>query len=107
MAAEWLRAHIREARLFQSNVATGAAIDGADFGKPYLMNAAFKVALQSDRISAAANQLQVLMLVMTPLTEMILGWSDGQGDQQQYADHAKGANGISEECFPERRLVAG
>ena len=106
MAAERLGADVGETGFFLADVATGAAIHDVDFGKPDLVNPAFKVTLESHRVAASANEFQILVLVMAPLAEVILRRSDGELDQQQHADHAKSANGITKERLPER-VVAG
>src|SRR5712692_9444602 len=101
MTAEGLGADVHETRFLQSNMARRAAIHHSELRKPDLLNAVLEMALQSDGLAAAANQGQVLFLIMTPLAEMVLGGSNGQRNQQQQADHAKGVNGITEQRLPQ------
>jgi len=78
MRAEWLVGNIGEAGLFQSHVATGAAVDHAEFGQPDLLNAALEVALKRIGIAAVADHPQITVLVVTPLAEEIFRGSDRQ-----------------------------
>src|SRR5579863_10211407 len=66
MAAERLRADIGKARFFQSHVTSSAAIDDSELQKPYLLDSVMEVTLQRDRVTARANQRQVLFLKVTP-----------------------------------------
>ena len=78
MLPERLRADIGKTGFFQSNVAGRAAIDGSELWKPYLLDPGVKMALQCNRVSARSNHCQVLILVVTPFTEVILRRCDGQ-----------------------------
>ena len=78
MLSERLRADIGKTGFFQSNVAGRAAIDGSELWKPYLLDPRVKMTLQCDRVSARSNQRQILILVVTPFTEVILRRCDGQ-----------------------------
>ena len=100
MPAERLRADVAKTGFFQSDVASSAAIDDSQLWKPDLLDSAVKVALQCDRVSARPNQRQVLFLVVTPFTEVVLRRRDGQRNQQQQADHAKSANRMAEQRLP-------
>src|SRR5271165_1706302 len=75
--AEGLSADVGETGFFQSDVAGGAAIDDSELRKPDLLNPAVEVALQCDRVSARANQRQVLVLIVPPFAEVILRRCDG------------------------------
>jgi hypothetical protein len=94
VAAEGLRAYIHQARLVEARVATLAAIHHAEIREPYLTDAALKMALQRHGIATVVDQAEVLLLIVTPLAEMILGRSDGQSYEQEKAYHAEGADGI-------------
>src|SRR6266849_3482541 len=80
MTAEGLSADIHETRFLQSNVARRAAIHHSEFGQPDLLDAVLEMALQGDGLAAAANQGQVLFLIMTPFAEMVFCRSNGQRD---------------------------
>jgi hypothetical protein len=73
-------ADIGEAGFFQTGVASGAAVDDSQLRKPYLLDAIVivKVALERDRVSTAANQRQILLLIVAPFAEVVLGGSDCQ-----------------------------
>ena len=83
MAAEGLSANIFEAGFFQSDVAGGTSIHDSELRQPDLLDAIVfaKVALQGYRFSATCNQRQILLLIVTPFTEVILGWRDGHRNQ--------------------------
>ena len=100
MPAERLRADIGKAGFFQSDVAGRAAIDDSELRKPDLLDPVVEVALQCDRVSPRPNQRQILLLVMAPFAEVILGRCNGQRNQQQQADHAKSANRMAEQRLP-------
>ena len=95
--AEGLRAYIRQARLVETRVATLAAIHHAEIRQPYLTDAALKMPLQSHGIATVVDQAEVLQLIVAPLAEMILGWSDRQSYKQQKAHHAEVADGIAQQ----------
>lgn len=78
MLSERLRADIGKTGFFQSNVAGRAAIDDSQLWKPYLLDPRVKMALQCQRVSARSNQRQILILVVTPFTEVILCRCNGQ-----------------------------
>ena len=103
MRAKRLSVDIGKAGFFQSDVASGAAIDNSQLRKPDLLDSIVEVALQRDRIPARPNQRQILFLVVPPLAEVILSRCDGQGYQQEQADHAKSANRVTEQRLPHRR----
>ena len=103
MRAIGLVGNVGEAGLFQSDVATGAAVDYAEFGQPDLLNAAVEVALQRVGVAAVADHLEIAVLVVPPLAEKILGGSDRQRAEEDQAHHAKRAHAIAEESLPERR----
>jgi hypothetical protein len=83
MPTERLGADIGKTGLFQSDVAGGTAIYDSELRKPDLLDSIVfvKVALQGYRVSAAHNQRQILLLVVTPFAEVVLGWCDGQRNQ--------------------------
>ena len=83
MLAERLGADIGKTRFFQSDVASGAAIDDSELRQPDLLDSVVvvEVALQRDRVSAAANQRQILFLIVAPFAEVILGRCNGQQNQ--------------------------
>ena len=56
MRAIGLRGNITQAGFFQSNVATGTAVDHAQFREPDLLNPAGKMPLQRVGIAAVANR---------------------------------------------------
>src|SRR5207302_9584622 len=66
---EWLPTDVDQARLFQSHVAGGAAVNDATFRQPDLLDVALEVALQRDRLASASDHSQVLLLIMAPLAE--------------------------------------
>src|SRR5271157_5346324 len=98
MPAKRLCADIGKTGFLQSDVAGGAAIHDSELRKPDLLDSLVfvEVTLQCDRLSTAPNQLQILLLVVTPFTEVILGRCNGQRNQQQQAYHAKSANRMAE-----------
>src|SRR5208283_4561740 len=81
--AERLRADVRKARFLQSDVAAGAAINDSKLRQPDLLDSIVVVeaAFERDRISAAPNQRQILLLIMTPFTEMVLSRRNSQRNQ--------------------------
>ena len=84
MAAERLgNVGIGQARFFRSDVAGGAAIDDSELRKPDLLGVVVfvKVPLQCYRVSTGLNQRKILLLIVTPFTEVIFGWCDGQRNQ--------------------------
>ncbi len=103
MQTERLGADIGQTRLFQSDVAGGAAIHDPKLRKPYLLDALVKVALQRYRLSPAPNQREIFVLVAAPFTEVILRRCNGQRYQQQQADHAEGAHRMAEQRLPQGR----
>ena len=94
---------IGQARFFQPGVAGGAAIYDPKLRMPDLLDAVVEVALQCYRFSPAPNQRQILILVMTPFTEVVLSRRNGQRNQQQEAEHAKSANRMAEQRLPHGR----
>ncbi len=96
MRAERLVGNIREAGFFQSDVATGAAVDHAEFGQPDLLDAALEVALQRVGVAAVADHPEIAVLVVPPLAEEILGGSDGERREENEADHAERAHAVPE-----------
>lgn len=96
MAAKWLRAYIHEASFLLADMAGCTTIDNSQFRQPCLLNSALEVALESDGFSAPANQPQIILLIMAPLAEIILGWRDGERNQENDAYYTESANGISE-----------
>src|SRR5208282_154500 len=82
MPAERLYADIGKTGFFQPDVAGGAAIHDSELRKPDLLDPVVlvKVAQQCYRISAVSDQCQILFLVVTPFTEVVLGGSYGQQD---------------------------
>src|SRR5580698_7074379 len=96
MRAIGLIGNIGEARLFQSDVATGAAIDHAEFGQPDLLQAALKMPLQRVGVAAVADHPEITVLVMTPLAEEIFRGSDSQRAQKNQAHDAERAHAVPE-----------
>ena len=96
MLPERLRVHIGEAGFFQTNMATGAAVDHSEIGQPDLLNPSLKMALQGHSIAAIANHLQIAVLIVTPLAEVVFRGSDGKRNQKHQTDHSKRANAIPE-----------
>ena len=72
------RADIGQARFFQTKVAGGATVCDLLLGQPDLLDAGLEVPFQGDRIGTAADETQILLLVMPPLAEMVLGWCGGK-----------------------------
>jgi hypothetical protein len=101
MTAKRLGAYVGQAGLFQAGVARGTAIDHTQLRKPYLLDAALKVPLQGDGIAPAADQREILVLVMPPFAEIILGRSNGQGGKENDADHTKGAHTAAKQSLPQ------
>ncbi len=81
LSSLWQRWFGDPARFFQSGVTGGAAIYHSELRNPYLLDAVVEVALQCHRFSPAPNQRRVLILVVTPFTEVILGRCNGQRNQ--------------------------
>ena len=83
MPAERLGADIGKTGFFQSDVAGGAAIDDSELRKPDLLDAVVfvEVALQGYRVSTGLNQREILLLIVTPFAEVILGRCNGQRNQ--------------------------
>ena len=92
-----------KAGFLQSDVATRAAVNHAEFGQPDLLNAALKVALQRIGIAAIADHPEIAVLIVTPLAEEILRGSNRQRNQEDEAHDAEGANAVPEQSLPERR----
>src|SRR6202007_250990 len=99
MRAIRLRGDIGEAGFFHSNVTGGAAVDHAQLGQPDLLNSSLKVPLQRVGVTAIANHLQISVLIVPPLAEEILGWSDCHGEEEHDTDHAEGANTVAEQVL--------
>src|SRR5271167_468146 len=78
MFAECHRANIGQTGLFQSGVASRTTVGHLLFGNPYLLDSALEVPFQRDRVSASANQTQILLLIMAPLAEVVFGRRDRQ-----------------------------
>ncbi len=76
-----LGADIGETGFFQSDVASGAAIDDSELRKPDLLDSVVEVAPQCDCVSSGPDQRQVLFLIVAPFTEVILSRCDGQRNQ--------------------------
>src|SRR5579864_7113214 len=70
--------HIGQSGFLQSNVATGATIDHPEFRQPDLLDASLEVPLQRVRFAAVADHPQIAVLIMPPLAEEILRWSNRQ-----------------------------
>ena|SRR6266581_5848337 len=81
MPAKRLQADVRQAGFFHSNVASGAAIDDPQFRKPDLLNSVVEMPLEGYGVSTFPNQREILLLIMSPFTEMILGGGDGERNQ--------------------------
>ena|ERR1035441_80493 len=83
MPAERLCADIGKTSFFQSDVAGGTAIDDSEPRQPDLLDpvVVVEVALQCNRVSAVPNQRQILLLVVTPFAEVVLGRCNGQRNQ--------------------------
>src|ERR1039458_6000222 len=83
MLTERLGADVGKTGFFQSNVAGGTAIHDSELRKPDLLDSIVfvKVALQAYRVSATCNQRQILLLIVAPFTEVVLGRRDGQENQ--------------------------
>ena len=96
MPAVRLATDVDQTGFLLSNVTRSAAINHAEVGKPYLLNAALEVALQSHGFSAAAYQTHIAFLIMAPLAETIFCGRNRQRDQEQHADHPERTNGITE-----------
>src|SRR5271165_4702685 len=102
MFAECDRVHIGKTGFFQTQMAGGATVRDLLIGHPYLLDAALEVPFQRDRVGASADEMYVLLLIMTPLTEVVLGRRDGQQHKQDEADGAEGASAVAEEEPPDR-----
>jgi hypothetical protein len=102
MSAERLHTHVSQAGFLQSDVTGRAAVYHAEIWKPDLLNSALQMALQGNRVAAAPDQTQVLILIMAPLAKMVLSRSNSQRNQQEQADHTKGADGVAEQFPPHR-----
>jgi hypothetical protein len=103
MLAIWLQADIGEARFFQPDVATRAAISDAKFRMPDLLQSRLEVALQCDGIPAGADHPQIAVLVVTPLTEVVFGRRDREEREQDCANRAERADRIAEQLLPQGR----
>src|SRR5579864_29246 len=83
MPAEWLSTDVDQTGFFLADVTRSAPINHAQLRKPYLLDAALEVALQSHGFSTAANQSHIAFLIMTPLAEAVLSGRNRQRDQKQ------------------------
>src|SRR5208337_4478304 len=101
MFAECDRVHIGKTGFFQTQMAGGATVRDLLIGHPYLLDAALEVPFQRDRVGASANEMQVLLLIMAPLAEVVLGRRDGQQHKQDDACRAEGASAVAEEELPQ------
>ena len=83
MPPKRLGADIGETGFFQPDVAGGAAIHDSELRQPDLLDSVVvaEVALQGNRIAPILHQRQILLLVVTPFAEVVLGGSYGQRDQ--------------------------
>ena len=91
MRPERLLLNVAQAGLLQSDVTGGAAVHHALIGQPDLLDAVLHPLLQRDCFGAPANQVLVLVLVVAPLAEVVLGGHDRQRNQEHDADHAESA----------------
>jgi hypothetical protein len=85
MRPERLGLHVREAGLFQSQVAGAATIDNTYVRQPCLLQAGMETALERDRLAATANQRKVVALIAGPLAEVILCGRHRQACEQNCA----------------------
>src|ERR1035441_3155249 len=105
MRAERLVGNVGKSGFFEPDVATGAAVDNAQFGQPHLLDSAPEVALQSVGIAAVANHTEIAVLGVPPLAEEILGGSNGQRRQEDEADLHGRVCSVPEYPLPERRKL--
>jgi hypothetical protein len=96
MLAEGLHADVGEVRLFERNMAGGAAIYNLKLGNPYLLEASGKAALQLGTIWTAMHQPEILPLVLAPITKEIAGGSNRGDNRQQHARGSEAARDTSE-----------
>src|SRR5271157_6001985 len=101
MFAECYGANIGETGFLQAEVAGGATVCHLLFGYPYLLDAALEVPFQGDGVGASADETQILLLIMAPLAEVVLGRRDGQQHKQDDACRAEGASAVAEEELPQ------
>ena len=102
MFAKGNRADIGKARFFQTKVAGDATVGHLLLGYPYLLDPALEVPFQGNRIGTSADEMQILLLIMAPLAEMVLGWCDGKQHKKDEACRAEGASAVAEEEPPDR-----
>jgi len=100
MTAERLLRYACQAGFLQAFMACRAAIHGTHFRKPYLLYVRVEMALQRNSVAASVDERKILLLVMTPLTEVVLRRRYCKNDHQQYADYAKCAERIRKKCLP-------
>src|SRR5215467_3659424 len=72
MFAVWLYGNVSEARLFQSDMATGAAINDTQIRQPHLLNTSLKVPLQGIGLAAVPDETEISVLIVPPLAEEVL-----------------------------------
>src|SRR5450755_2429204 len=102
MRAERLHVYVVEARFFQANVATRAAVHHSEIGQPDLLNPSLEMALELDRVAAVAYHLQVSLLIVAPLAEVAFCGSDRERKQKHKADHSERADTVPEQDPPQR-----
>src|SRR6266568_153599 len=68
---------------------------------PNLLNPKFRVALERNGVGARADQLHILVLVVTPFAEVVLCRSDGEREEKNNAYRAKSPCAIAKQLVPE------
>src|SRR5271167_325240 len=102
MLAESDCTHVGQARFFQAQMTRCATVGNLLFGNPDLLDAALEVTFHGNGISTPTNEMQVLVLVMTPLAEVVFRRRNGQQRKQDDARGAEGASAVTEEEPPQR-----
>src|SRR5208337_5571145 len=92
---------VRQARFFHPEMAGGATVGYLLLGHPYLLEPSLEVPFKGDRVGASADETQILLLIMAPLAEVVLGRRDGQQHKQDDACRAEGASAVAEKELPQ------
>src|SRR5450755_4705857 len=87
-------------------MAGGAAVHNAEFRMPYLLQAKLGMALQCQGIRAGADHLHIFFLIVPPLAEMVLGWSNCQRDEKNDAHGAECTRAVAKQPVPETAQLA-
>ena len=104
MLAKCDGANIGKAGFFHSEMAGCAAVGHLLLGYPDLLDAALEVPFERDSVGTSADEMQILLLIMAPLAEVVLGGGDGQQHKQDDACRAESASAVAEEEPPQTEL---